>query len=110
RFSASDATWRADRPVPMTIASHSDERPLRSIVTMSSALSSSREEMMRARSGDSVGADVLSLLSFTRGIRLRVGLLLKGWSRGSALHQAKTGIRGASQSVPQLNRSLLYGI
>ena len=47
RFSASDATWRADRPVAMTIASHSDERPVRSIVTMSSALSSSREEMMR---------------------------------------------------------------
>ncbi len=38
-----------------------------------------------------------------------LGLLTRGWSRGSALHQAKTGIRGASQSLPQLSRSFVNG-
>ena len=33
----------------------------------------------------------------------------RGWSRGSALRRAKTGIRGVSQSVPQLSRSFNYG-
>jgi hypothetical protein len=40
-------TWREDRPEAMTAASQSAERPLRSMVTIFSALSSSREVRMR---------------------------------------------------------------
>ncbi len=41
-------------------------------------------------------------------MRLRVRLLLEG-GHGSGPHRAKTGIRGVSQSVPQLSRSFTYG-
>jgi hypothetical protein len=40
-------TWREDRPEAITAASHSAERPSRSMVTIFSALSSSREVRMR---------------------------------------------------------------
>src|SRR5580693_1418353 len=41
------ATWREERPDAITAASHSAERPSRSMVTMFSALSSSSEARMR---------------------------------------------------------------
>src|SRR5665213_470113 len=41
------ATWREDRPLAITAASHKAERPSRSRVMMFSALSSSSEAMMR---------------------------------------------------------------
>jgi hypothetical protein len=40
-------TWRDDRPEAITAASHSAERPSRSMVTIFSALSSSSETRMR---------------------------------------------------------------
>jgi len=40
-------TWREERPEAITAASHSAERPSRSMVTMFSALSSSSETRMR---------------------------------------------------------------
>src|SRR5471032_369061 len=46
-------TWREERPDAITAASHSDERPSRSMVTIFSALSSSREVRMRV--SNSVG-------------------------------------------------------
>src|SRR5471032_321424 len=42
-----DMTWRLERPEAITTASHSEERPARSMVTISSALSSSSEVRMR---------------------------------------------------------------
>src|ERR1700722_12518009 len=42
-----DITCRVERPLAITAASHSDERPARSTVTISSALSSSSEATMR---------------------------------------------------------------
>src|SRR5438105_14359991 len=66
----------------MTSASVSEDRPVRSIDTRSSALSSSREVWMRSSrvcSGEiSLGVE----LSFTLGLRLRVDSLVK--SSGSA--------------------------
>ena len=47
-------TWREERPDAITAASHSDERPSRFMVTMFSALSSSRD--VRMRSSRSLGA------------------------------------------------------
>src|ERR1700759_3963514 len=41
------ATWRDERPDAITAASHSAERPSRSMVTMFSALSSSSDVRMR---------------------------------------------------------------
>src|SRR5450432_3368821 len=48
-----EATWRDDRPVAMTSASASDDRPPSGIVTMSSALSSSSDRRMRSSSASS---------------------------------------------------------
>src|SRR5579871_6291295 len=42
-----DMTWREERPLAITAASQSEERPSRSMVTMASALSSSKDAMMR---------------------------------------------------------------
>src|ERR1700722_1014639 len=57
----------------MTMASASAERPSRSIVTMFSALSSSREERMRARSvGSCLGAAVFAA-PFLAVLRVRSG-------------------------------------
>src|SRR4051794_31225510 len=44
------ATWREERPEAMTAASHSAERPSRSMVTTFSALSSSSEARIRSSS------------------------------------------------------------
>jgi hypothetical protein len=52
-------TWREDRPEAITAASHSAERPSRSMVTIFSALSSSREVRMRL-SRSLGGADFLT--------------------------------------------------
>jgi len=49
-------TWRLERPEAITTASHSEERPARSMVTISSALSSSSEIRMRFRSSVSGAA------------------------------------------------------
>src|SRR5580698_987185 len=56
----------------MTMASASAERPSRSIVTMFSALSSSREEMMRERSVGSGAAAALGA-AFLAVLRVRSG-------------------------------------
>jgi hypothetical protein len=50
-------TWREERPEAITAASHSAERPSRSMVTIFSALSSSRE--VRMRLSRSLGAAAL---------------------------------------------------
>jgi hypothetical protein len=44
-----DWTWRLERPDAITTWSQSEERPSRSMVTISSALSSSSEALMRFR-------------------------------------------------------------
>jgi hypothetical protein len=51
-----DMTWRLERPDAITTASHSEERPARSMVTISSALSSSSEMRMRFKSSVSGAA------------------------------------------------------
>lgn len=51
-----EATWRVERPLAMTNASVSEERPARSMVVMSSALSSSSDSRMRVSSDGSSGA------------------------------------------------------
>jgi hypothetical protein len=50
-------TWREERPEAITAASHNADRPSRSMVTMFSALSSSRE--VRMRFSRSLGAAAL---------------------------------------------------
>src|SRR5262245_42031864 len=42
-----DMTWREERPLAITAASQRDERPYRLMVTMASALSSSKDATMR---------------------------------------------------------------
>ena len=47
-FSEIAATWREERPDAMTMKSPMEDRPRRSICTISSALSLSREERIRS--------------------------------------------------------------
>jgi hypothetical protein len=65
-----DITWRVERPEAITTASHSEERSARLMVTMSSALSSSSEVLMRSSSADCGGAFLvfgLFLAAFSEG-------------------------------------------
>src|SRR5689334_25382611 len=57
------ATWREDRPVAITSASASEERPSRSMTTMSSALSSSSEMRTRSRSARSTASRLAVFLT-----------------------------------------------
>src|ERR1700741_2351284 len=74
------ATWRVLVPLATTSAAASDERPFRSIVTMSSALSSSREFRMRASKSGSPGETGC----VTRDVRLRVGSFYVPAAQGHA--------------------------
>src|ERR1700722_6945921 len=56
-----DMTWGGERPEAITTASHSEERPAKSTVTISSALSSSSEVLMRSSSADCGGGAFLAL-------------------------------------------------
>src|ERR1700761_2349382 len=77
-----DATWRDERPVAMTSASASDERPSRSMVTMSSALSSSSALTMRSRSSKSffgAGGGVC-FSTFAGAVTFLTGLMAFGFA------------------------------
>src|ERR1700682_4838801 len=69
----------------MTSASVSEDRPARSIVTRSSALSSSREVWTRSSKVCSGEMSLGEELSFTLGLRLRVDSLVKGSGSAKAL-------------------------
>jgi hypothetical protein len=62
-----EVTWRVERPLAMTSASVSEERPARSMVVMSSALSSSSDSRMRASSEGSSGLISALASSFFAG-------------------------------------------
>src|SRR5665213_1404018 len=61
-----EATWREERPEAITTLSASEERPVRSMVTTCSALSSSSEARMRVISSEAcaLGAGSLAFLTF----------------------------------------------
>jgi len=70
-----EATWRVERPVAMTIASQNEARPVRSIVEISSALSSSSDVRMRESSVVSGAAAFFAATFLATAFGARLGAL-----------------------------------
>src|SRR5579862_6745985 len=85
-----DATWRDERPLAITIASQNAARPVRSIVAISSALSSSSDFRMREIRVGSAAAG-LGLAFF--GARL-APVVLRVRLRPHAFHSTRSPYHG----------------
>jgi hypothetical protein len=89
-----DWTWRLERPEATITTSQSEERPARLMVTMSSALSSSSEFLIRLRRSLS-GTAILFALALTPwafAFGFGFGLALAGFFAGAFLGDFLTGL------------------